>query len=283
MKRFTGIISLALVLSIFAFTASFAQDGALTYLYNGVERSYYYYEPDTMIGQRPLILLLHGYGGSATDYCPKMVQTALDNGFAICVPQGAKDPEGEPSWNVGYPFQQGWEMDDVDFLCELASSLAVEHNLNSNDIFVTGMSNGGEMSYLLAHQKPDFFAAFAPIAGLTMQWMKDSLTINKAVSLMEVHGTSDTVSMWEGDPENTGGWGAYLSVPEAVRRFADKAACKEEKVRELQDSILLHEFINPETDVEVLLYEVKGGVHGWALDRLDTPSEIIAFFKRHLR
>ena len=301
MKRFTELLTVALMLCTFAYNPSFAQisiqSSARTdkgcalseslacvqkYSYNGVERSYYYYEPDTMLSQRPLILLLHGYGGSATNYCPQMVRTALKHGYAVCVPQGAKDPAGGLSWNVGYPFQKGWEMDDVDFLCELASSLVQEHKLNRKNIFVTGMSNGGEMCYLLAHERPDFFAAFAPIAGLTMQWMKDSLGISKSVSIMEVHGTADKVSMWEGDLENTGGWGAYLPVHEALKRWADNAVCREEKVTKYKDSVFLHEFVRANDNVEVLLYEVRGGGHGWSMDYMDTPSEVIAFFNRHL-
>ena len=29
--------------------------------------------------------------------------------------------------------------------------------------------------------------------------------------MMEVHGTEDKTSKWEGDPFNEGGWGSYLS------------------------------------------------------------------------
>lgn len=278
MKRLS--ISVALVLCFLASPSSFAD--SLTYNYNGLDRTYFYYEPDTMMVQRPLILLLHGYGGSATNYNPRMVQTALNNGYAVCVPQGAVDPEGKTSWNVGYPFQQGWEMDDVDYLCKLATAVADEHNLNKKNIFVVGMSNGGEMCYLLAHERPDFFAAFAPIAGLTMKWMKDSLTIRQPVSIMEVHGTADKTSMWDGDLDNTGGWGAYIPVHEAVKRWADAATCRAEKTSTLKDSVILHEFVRPNYEVEVLLYEVKGGTHSWAMDRMDTPSEVIAFFNRHL-
>jgi len=276
MNLFTKVGALALCL-----LASFTLN-AETYRFNGIDRTYFYYEPDTMLSQRPLIVLLHGYGGSADNYCPQMVQTALKYGYAVCVPQGAADPTGKPSWNVGYPFQEGWEMDDVDFLCELALSVANEHNLNKKNIFVTGMSNGGEMCYLLAHKRPEFFAAYAPIAGLTMQWMKDSLRIKKSVSIMEVHGTEDRVSEWGGDLENKGGWGAYIPVYEAVKRWANAAVCREEKIRELKDSVILHEFVRPNDDVEVLLYEVKGGGHSWSMERMDTPSHIIAFFNRHL-
>jgi|GEM_PF-207263 Poly(3-hydroxybutyrate) depolymerase len=276
MKRLSFLA--ALLLSILAASPAFAD----TFRHKGVEHSYYYYESEAMLSQRPLILLLHGYGGSADNYCPKMVQTALDAGYAVCVPQGEKDPKGRPSWNVGYPSQEGWEMDDVDYLCTLATHIADSHGLNKDNIFVVGMSNGGEMCYLLAHERPDFFAAFAPIAGLTMQWMKDSLTIKKPVSLMEVHGTADMTSMWEGDPENTGGWGAYIPVYEAVKRWADAAVCRGEQIKTMKDSVVLHEFVRPNYDVEVLLYEVKGGNHSWSMDRMDTPGEVITFFNRHL-
>lgn len=276
MKRLS--ILLALVLLTFAP----AHSQSKSFDYKGLSRSYFYYEPDTMLTQKPLILILHGYGGSATDYCPKMVKAALKAGYAVCVPQGAKDPQGKPSWNVGYPFQQGWEMDDVDYLCKLSAAVADEHNLNKENIFVVGMSNGGEMCYLLAHERPDSFAAFAPIAGLTMQWMKDSLKIRKPVSIMEVHRTADKTSLWEGDPQNTGGWGAYIPVHEAVKRWADAAVCRKEVTRKMKDSVVVHSFVNPNFDVEVLLYEVKGGNHSWSMDRMDTPSEVIAFFNRHL-
>lgn len=288
MKRFS-LVAAVLLLSFFtvfsyseAFGQTFQNGSECSYNYKGAQRSYFYYESDSMLTQRPLIILLHGYGGSAVNYCPKMVEAALAAGYAVCVPQGAKDPKGEPSWNVSYPFQEGWEMDDVDYLCQLATSVADNHRLNKKNIFVVGMSNGGEMCYLLAHKRPDFFAAFAPIAGLTMQWMKDSLTIRKPVSIMEVHGTADKVSMWDGDPQNTGGWGAYLPVHEAVKRWADAAVCRSEKTRNMKDSVVLHEFVRPNFDVEVLLYEVKGGSHSWSMDRMDTPGEVIAFFNRHL-
>ena len=255
-----------------------------TFTHKGVLHSYFYYEPENLSEARPLILLLHGYGGSATDYCPEMTRAGLEAGFAVCVPQGEKDPAGQPSWNVGYPSQEGWEMDDVDYLCSLASHVAGLHNLNTRNIFVVGMSNGGEMCYLLAHERPDFFAAFAPIAGLTMQWMRDSLTIRHPVSIMEVHGTADKVSLWDGDPDNTGGWGPYIPVYEAIKRWADAAGCGDsEEIVEIGDLVLLHKFENPSIDVEVLLYKVKGGIHNWALDHLDTPAEIISFFTRHIR
>jgi len=251
-----------------------------TFVHQGQDRSYYFYLPDNILPQRPLIFLLHGYTGCAESECPQMVRAALDAGYAICVPQGALDARGNSCWNVGYPFQDGLETDDVDFICSLACYLQNTYNLGVNDTFVTGMSNGGEMCYLLAYLRSDHFSAFAPIAGLTMKWMADSLVIKQPVNLMEVHGTNDSVSMWEGDPFNTGGWGAYLAVFDAVNVWAEEAGCCDKTIEPFGGKVLLHSFLGGEK--EVLLYEVTGGDHSWSMHSMDTPAAIISFFNRHL-
>ena len=133
------------------------------------------------------------------------------------------DGRGKTCWNVGYPFQEGLKTDDVDFLLKLSAKLCREKGFDRRNVFLTGMSNGGEMCYLMAYTHPDFFNAIAPIAGLTMEWMRKELKAKGPVPMMEVHGTQDHTSEWEGDPDNAGGWGSYISVPLAIGRWADEA------------------------------------------------------------
>ena len=45
-----------------------------------------------------------------------------------------------------------------------------KHGLSRHNIFCTGMSNGGEMCYQLAAQRPRLFAA-APVSGLMLDWL----------------------------------------------------------------------------------------------------------------
>ena len=123
------------------------------------------------------------------------------NGFAVCYPQGLKDPKGNSSWNVGYPSQEGMKTDDVDFIVKLSRHISREFGLSRENIFLTGMSNGGEMCYLTAQKKPKAFKAIASIAGLTLTDMMP-LRYRRPVPFMEVHGTEDRTSEWTGDPEN---------------------------------------------------------------------------------
>ena len=154
------------------------------------------------------------------------------------------------------------------------------------------MSNGGEMCYLMAYLKPDVFAAFAPIAGLSMEWSYRKHDARKAVPLMEVHGTEDKTSLWEGDPFDEGGWGAYLAVPQAVAYWAAQARCTYEETVELplvRNKVVLHRYMGGKPAweggpaIEVRLYEVIGGKHTWALNDMDTCQEIWNFFSIYLR
>ena len=47
----------------------------------------------------------------------------------------------------------------------LAQELQNTFNLSSENTFLTGMSNGAEISYLVACESPGTFKAYAPVAG----------------------------------------------------------------------------------------------------------------------
>lgn len=288
------ILQVALILvCVFVFTEVSAQEARkFTMKHGGMEREYWLYLPSDIKPDAPLVILLHGYKAKAEGYRPEMMTVAEENGFALCYPQGALDGKGKTCWNVGYPFQEGLKTDDVDFLCTLARHLQKEHDLSRQNTFLTGMSNGGEMCYLMAYLRPDVFTAFAPIAGLSMEWSYRKFDAKKAVPLMEVHGTADKTSCWDGDPFNEGGWGAYLAVPQAVAYWAAQARCTYEETVEMplvRNKVIMHRYMGGEPiwkdgpAVEVRLYEVIGGKHTWALNDMDTCREIWNFFSIYLR
>lgn len=260
--------------------------------HDGIERTYWLYLPEGIKEDAPLVLCLHGYGGKAEGYRPELIEVAKENGFALCYPQGEKAPKGKTGWNVGYPKQEGMKTDDVDFICDLVKHLQKTHKLSKKNTFYSGMSNGGEMCYILATLKPDTFAAYASIAGLTMEWLYKEHRPEKAVPIMEVHGTADKTSLWEGDPYNTGGWGAYISVPQAVGVWIAEARCTHEETTEMplqRNKVVLHKYMGgcPAWEggpaVEVRLYEIQEGKHSWGLDDMDTCREMWKFFSMYLR
>ena len=289
--RKTLFVIIAIGMSVAA-SALTRKEQHFTFRHQGMEREYLLYVPEGIGANAPLIMVLHGYGGRAMKGGENLREVADKEKFVVCYAQGAKDAKGKTCWNVGYPFQDGLKTDDVDFLCKLARYLQKTYNLSRENTFLTGMSNGGEMCYLMAYLKPDFFSAIAPISGLTLVWMDKELKAKKSVPLMEVHGTLDKTSAWAGDPENAGGWGAYLSVPLAVAKWAVEAKCTHEVTEvlpEKRNRVVLHMYCGGEPawkggpETEVWLYEVIGGKHSWAEADMDTCSEIWRFFSKYLK
>lgn len=259
----------------------------------GLEREYYLYRPEGLKAGAPIVIVLHGYGGSARNGKKAMMDVADRNGFAVCYPQGIKDPKGKPGWNVRYPSQEGMRTDDVKFIIALSKELQKRFSLSAKNTFLTGMSNGGDIIYLIAMRAPKAFKAMASIAGLQFSWMETEYSYRHPLPFMEVHGTQDRISEWLGDPENKGGWGAYIPVPVAVGRIITVNGCTEEYVTELprregRNQVTLYQFkagkpaVKGGRPTEVWLYKVEGGDHSWSDKDMDTCSEIWRFFSHWL-
>lgn len=287
MKTITSFLFSLLLLSL-SLAPSFGQTAIErrcvhgTFKHQGMTREYYLYTPENLKKGAPLVLCLHGYGGSGAHGNADLMDAADRHGFAICYPDGSPDPRGYKSWNVGYPFQKGMKTDDVDLMVKLSKHLKKEHGFKN--AFLTGMSNGGEMCYLTAQRKPKAFKAIASIAGLTLTAMMP-LKYKEPVPFMEVHGTEDRVSEWTGDPEDKGGWGAYMAVPAALSHIIAANGCVSETItalprKEGRNQVILHHFQGGKADV--LVYKVIGGDHSWSDKDMDTCDAVLEFFSHYL-
>ena len=254
--------------------------------YDGRERSYQLYIPENAPAGMPLVMVLHGYGGKADGYRPEMLEVAREEGFAVCYPQGRKNSVGKTGWNVGYPAQADLKDDDRALMKYLAKLLQRKYGFSKENTFLTGMSNGGEMCYLLAWSGDTTFAALASVAGLTMKWLYDGPKGKRPIPFMEIHGTADKTSLWAGDPAGVHGWGGYMGVQTAIDALVRQNGCGPAVDKDLPlrsadaHRVILHTYPG---DSEVRLYEVEGGKHSWAMNDLDTCREIWDFFKQYLR
>ena len=259
----------------------------------GLTRKYHLYVPDNLPAGAPLVFILHGYGGSADAYftsgtIAKFKTLADERKVLLCYPQATQDSKNT-GWNVYYPWQIAaateMKVDDCEFICTLAKHLQSTYNVSAKNVFLTGMSNGGEMCYLMAYRKPKEFAAIASMAGLTLVEMAKRHDYTEPVAFMEVHGTGDTTSRWEGDPTNQYGWGAYLSVPVAVGAVAAANKCMYEETSELKvikNRVIFHRYYGAPSGKEVHFYEVRNGGHNWATDSFDSCTVIMDFFKQYM-
>mgnify|MGYP003294339098 FL=1 len=260
-----------------------------TFKHKGVEYDYWLYIPKNMAENAPLLMVFHGYGSKDIPSIKYGFHPVADkHGFAICYPRGPKDFKGKHYWSVGYQFHidNGAERDDVGFAVKLAKYLQKRYNLSTNNLFATGHSNGGAMCYMLAYQAADTFTAVAPMSGHIMECRYRTLKPKRAIPLMEVHGTEDKLSRWNGDPYNNDGWGADIAIPCAVGLWAAVNRCTHEQREVLpliKNKVIAHRYVGGTDGNQVWLYEVVGGKHNWASDSMDTAAEVWKFFSLYLK
>ena len=263
--------------------------------HGGITRQYIYYEPTELNEQLPLVFVMHGFTGDANDIknYSKMNDFADQYGFAVCYPRGTVDSGGNRFWNVGYAFHQNETVNDVGFLTELAVYLQDTHALNPDYTFATGMSNGGEMCYMLACQAYDTFKAVAPVAGMILQVILDECDESPAIPIFEIHGSQDNVTPLSGDPDNNDGWGAYPSIQSTINYFAEKNECTivvnglVPNIDTSDNSFIESEkHLNGINENEVWYYKVVGGGHDWpgAWGNMDIEAgqEAWLFFQNYI-
>ena len=241
------------------------QSGALT-------RSYLLHVPKQLTHPAPLVIVMHGYTGSADSIMSYsgMNEVADEEGFVVVYPQGTVDQQGNAFFNVGYEFHADASVDDLQFIRDLVAHLQDELTLNPDKVFATGMSNGADMSYLLACQASDIFRAVAPIAGVMMKETFDTCSPSRPLPIFEVHGTNDEVSLFNGDMENSGGWGPYPDLPATIAFWVELNGLTLKQSSNLPNNaandsshIIFDRYWSETQDNEVWFYRVVDGGHHW--------------------
>lgn len=109
------------------------------------------YDPAT---PAPLLLALHGTGGSGRNLWRMWRDTADALGMLVLCPS-------EAGRNEGYAFSQRERLSAL----EAVRWVRRRYNVDENRVHVTGISRGGHMAWDLALRYPDRFATVAPMIG----------------------------------------------------------------------------------------------------------------------
>ena len=256
-------------------------------IHEGVEREYIIHVPENLNQDSPIVFVIHGYTGSAEGIAAYtgMNNIAEREGFIAVYPQGTIDSNGNTFFNVGYEFNDDSPINDVSFIRELVRSISQEFNLKRKKAFATGMSNGGDMSYLLACTSSDLFKAVAPVAGVLMKGLKDSCELSSPVPIFEIHGTADKISLFKGDLNNEGGWGAYYDLPSTIDFFAERYQLTNKSVKQMTSKesgadydIFFERHWSDDLEEEVWMYRIEDGRHVWPGIKLNWWNNPLAWF-----
>lgn len=189
----------------------------------GLARSYELHVPAGVDRPSGLVVNLHAAGASGVDQAALTHYNAVADahGFIVVYPDGI-----DQSWADGrgasVPDRQG--VDDVGFISTLVDQLVAEYHVDRGRVFATGLSAGGFMANRLACDRPDLFAAIAPVAGTL--GVNVGCNPSRPVSVLATYGTADPIVPFDGGTmTGRGGTSDILSAPAMVDRWRQVNGC----------------------------------------------------------
>lgn len=241
--------------------------------HGGLTRTYTMHVPGSLNARilSPLVLVLHGGGGAAqsTERMTGFSELADRKNFIAVYPNGV-----DRRWNDARGVIGRQDVDDVGFLTNLVDHLKRTQPIDPRRVYAAGVSNGAMMSYRLACERADVFAAIAPVAGAVPELLGPRCSPKAAVSVVAINGTEDPLVRWNGGNvirRSGRERGRTLSVPETValwtrlNRCSTWAAVTREPDRDPVDGtrVRREEYAPCQEAAAVVLYAVEGGGHSW--------------------
>jgi len=178
----------------------------------------------------PLVLVLHGAGGSADTFKGRVQfevsgVKAVKKEFITAYPNGCEIGENDSlvcnggNWNGQSVEKRGVSercgVKDIDFIDEVIEDIRLRYPLTQ--IFAFGHSKGGIFAYTLACDRPQVFSAI----GVTASTLTDATcTPPVGVSIFHVHNLQDA-----NIPFNGGGDNYWPSAREGLQFWATKNQC----------------------------------------------------------
>jgi polyhydroxybutyrate depolymerase len=276
----------------------------------GLDRSWDLHVPAAHDGRTPLPLVvqLHGYGGSVAD----MAFTGLDalgdeEGFVVATPLGR---DSKPHWlfELDSPTLDVTSTNpDIAFIGSLIDRVGQDLCLDTSRIYVAGHSNGAWLTSALSCALADRLAAVAPVAGVVD--FGAACHPARPVPLIAFHGDADTILPMEGgfDPdlraelkldtgESFGADDPIWAVPirDRVNGIAVRDGCRTELVSAPISADAERLAWPCPAGVDVQLVVVHGGSHDWprpdpassdapgaSPSKVDATRVMWDFFKEH--
>ncbi len=251
----------------------------------GVARRFLIYAPESLESSQPVpvVFSLHGMASNARQ---QMAMSGWNDiadrdEFLVVYPQALGAPT---RWDAGYFAARS--TDDVAFLRALADYIAGAYCADPSRLFVNGMSNGGGMTYRLACEASDVFAAFGGVAGAYAARLP--CQPERPASFLFFHGTADPIVPYEGV-------GLLANIPEFVAGWAERDEC-DALPAPLPATGKVSGLTYPgcAAGAEVTLYTIDEGGHTWpggpeivrlllgpTSQDIDASATLWAFYQKH--
>jgi polyhydroxybutyrate depolymerase len=222
--------------------------------------------------RRPLLVYLHGLGGSGNEALANPALRALaERGRMVLVaPDGNIDRQGRRFWYAGPACcnQDGKAVNDVARLEALIAHWAERPEIDPTRVYIVGFSNGGFMAHRLACFMDDRLAAVVSLGGAGRAH-DEACAPRSPIAVLEVHGDADPIVRYGGGRVlGERAFDPHPSAPDTFRDWAERLGCVGAPTVTAVD--LDPRLPGPETEIAghadcplgaVELWTVRGGGH----------------------
>ncbi len=292
MRRLTALV-VVLALATVGVSASHTQGASIDQAIDvgGIRRTYVLHVPPALPSTAvPLVFILHGGGGTGRqiERATRFSDIADRAGFIAVYPDGIGR-----SWNDGrgdpHITAQRERIDDVAFIAALIGALSQRYRVDSRRVYVTGISNGGFMSQLLAARLSSRIVAIAPVAAGMGPTVAASLRPDQPVSVLVINGTADPLVPYGGGPVARNR-GTTIPTEEIIMKWAAANRCAAAPASTYlpdvdatdRSRIKVTTYAGCAQRTEVVLYTIEGGGHTWPGGTQYLPARLIGPVNRDI-
>ncbi|MFY7898354.1 MAG: alpha/beta hydrolase family esterase [Candidatus Planktophila sp.] len=249
---------------------------------NGTERTYYLFSSrETGNGNAPLLIMLHGGGGSASSSMKvtKLGELGSAEGINVIFPEGSNLGHSY-RWNTG--LKTGSAIDNVNDVAFL-DKIVQTYSKDNRPVFIGGLSNGGMMALRQLCSGSSRFAGAFIIAGGTSQQILDSCSPKATLPIILMHGEMDSVVPYKGGVVVRGSK-REPTTPSSIRLVSHQQllsfwrrrnGCNDQASRSAQllalsssdPAVSIENFYQPLGSCrQTISIVLKEGDHGWPID-----------------
>lgn len=264
------LFSLSIVLNYFSLLST----KKYTFKFNPSTREYLLHLPSGYKDSNsyPLVIALHGFGDHPRfiEQYSGLSRLSDKEKFIVVYPYGLQNTKTKKfSWNGGSCCGEAFNKknDDVSFINQLVDQLIKKYNIDPKRIYLTGFSNGGLLTYRIAAQTPEKYAAFAIVSGSIGGKVKANdpyFSLPKAktsVPILIMHGKNDNLIPYQGGL-NKDKSAAFTSFRDSVDFWVNNNQANKKDTIE-NEKLILEKYESEDSSKNIEAYTIKDGGHAW--------------------
>lgn len=241
---------------------------------DGQKREYLLHVPSALLPSTPLVIVLHGYKGTAEsmEQYSGFSTVADREGFLVVYPQALGEMA---AWNLNVG-----QNPDVAFLNAVMDDVFALCGDDPARVYVAGLSRGGGMANRMACDDAPRIAAVAAVSGAFYRHLECAPA--RPVPVMAIHGLKDTVVPFEGRPDSPSTLHATPRLRDWAAAWATRDGCS--LVPDAVSPVLGEQreiWRNCRTRAEVVLRALDQMGHDWPHAPINAADAVWDFFQRH--